>query len=377
MVNKNSTVLLKGFTQLEKLIDNMLITKVVIITKKLLYLKQNKSSVFQTGFTLIEALIVIAIIGLMSVFYVVNLRPDTTELLKMDTTRLAADIRYVRSLATSRVTYNNGIFPVGGYGIVFYNRDGSSKSFYQLYAGNYGNPANIIKTVELSDSAFHLLDPNSSTYSSDINVTATRSFYFESENSIGTNGFQMSADGDYQIEIYYSYVEPDASGVNKNYYSKAKINIGRQTADYFVWSNLAIAYDSRGIQCGNGIVETGETCEQLDIEGAIQDAECFPAGHPKQCQRNSCGDGVIAGTEACELNDDAAVNYYANRCSNVPHVDWCYRCDNALNNGAVCQDMDGTLIPCCLSHASAGTCTDCQWDAANCWKEPDICPIDD
>lgn len=349
----------------------------ILIYFHFINMKQRKSGINLRGFTLIEALIVIAIIGLMSVFYVVNLRPDTEEFLKMDTTRLAADIRYVRSLATSRVTYNNGIFPVGGYGIVFYNRDGSSKSFYQLYAGNYGNPANIIKTVELSDRAFHLLDPNSPTYTSDINVNYTRSFYFESENSIGSNGFQMSADGDYQIEIYHSYVEPDASGVNKNYYSKAKINIGRQTADYFVWSNLAIAYDSRGIQCGNGIVETGETCEQLDIDGAIQDAECFPAGHPKQCQRNSCGDGVIAGTEACELNDDAAVNYYANRCSNVPHVDWCYRCDDALNSGDVCQDMDGTLIPCCLSHASAGTCTDCQWSVLNCWKEPDICPSED
>lgn len=336
------------------------------------------STVFLKGFTLIEALIVIAIIGLMSVFYVVNLRPDTEELLKMDTTRLAADIRYVRSLATSRVTYNNGIFPMGGYGIVFYNRDGSSKSFYQLYAGNYGNTANIIKTVELSDSAFHLLDPNSSTYTSDINVNYTRSFYFESENSIGSNGFEVSADGDYQIEIYYSYVKPDASGVDKNYYSKAKINIGRQTADYFVWSNLAIAYDSRGVQCGNGIVETGETCERFaEDDTTLINANCFPDGHDKECKLNSCGDGVIAGIEACELNVNAVVKYYANRCSNIPHVDWCYRCDDGQNNGAVCKDMDGTLIPCCLLHASAGTCTDCKWAAVNCWKEPDICPVDD
>lgn len=416
MKNKNSSVFFAKIHPLEKLINNILTGKVFVSTKKLLYLKQKNSNVFLkgftqlenfikfnlcrsvilntkkiscwgifrgrdslTGFTLIEALIVIAIIGIMSVFYVINLRPDTTKLLEMDTTRLAADIRYVRSLATSRVTYN-GTFPIGGYGIIFKNETGTNKSWYKLYADSTNN---IIKTVYLSDAAFSLVDPNSALPRElAINDTTQKRLAFIGENKLTTSGFGASADGDYQIEIYYD--------IDSLHYSKATINIGRQTVDNFVWSNLAVTYDTKGIECGNGIVETGESCERLAEDGTtVIDAGCFSAGllvDPDNipnngdeinmgCKRNSCGDGVIAGTENCELNANADVKYYTNHCSNLPHHNWCYNCDHPANVNNVCQDIAGNSINCCLSN-KIGTCTDCQWINDPCFNEPRICPID-
>lgn len=52
---------LNGFTQLEKLINNILVLKVIRIIKKLLYLKKKNLGVSLTGFTLLEVLLVIAI----------------------------------------------------------------------------------------------------------------------------------------------------------------------------------------------------------------------------------------------------------------------------------------------------------------------------
>ncbi|MDQ5970360.1 MAG: hypothetical protein QG603_137 [Patescibacteria group bacterium] len=325
-------------------------------------MKQRKSGINLRGFTLIEALIVIAIIGLMSVFYIVSLRPDTTKLLEMDTTRLAADIRYVRSLATSRVTYD-GNFPSNGYGIIFKNETGTNKSWYKLYAGSTNN---IIKTVYLSDAAFSLVDPNSALpRASAINDTTQKNLAFIGENKLTTIGFNASADGDYQIEIYYD--------ISSEEYTRAVINIGRQTNDSFVWSNLAITFDTKGVECGNGIVESGEDCEPV-VDGVVN-ANCFPTTHPKKCELNSCGDGFIGGTEVCELNTSADVRYYANRCSNVPHHDWCFQCNDPANTGAVCKDMDGNTIDCCA--VVFGNCLDCQWFSGLCLVEEKICPVEE
>jgi prepilin-type N-terminal cleavage/methylation domain-containing protein len=364
----------KAFTRSEKLMDNILIVKVGRIIKKLFSLKQKNSGVFLTGFTLIEALVVIAIIATLSVFYVINLRPNTAELLKMDTTRLAADIRYVRSMAASRAIYNNGTFPTGGYGIFFKNGNGTTaKSYYTLFAGN---PNNEIKKVYLSNVAFRLVDPNS-TLSRDLAIKdeVPKSFIFASENIV-TSDLKASEDGDYQIEIYHN----TSRGVDLEY-SKSQINIGRKTADSFVWSNLSITYDARGIVCGNGIVETGESCERCVNTGctldpnSVVDANCFPAGFTINsvamgCKYNSCGDGVIAGTEQCEKIDDP--RYYANRCANVPHYGWCYDC---VDSTAVCSTVGISGVNCCQANLT-GTCTDCQWSSSSCLPDIKICPID-
>jgi prepilin-type N-terminal cleavage/methylation domain-containing protein len=318
------------------------------------------------AFTLIEMMIVFAIIGIMSVFYIVNTRPRAGELLKMDTTRLAADIRYVRSMATTRATHN-GSFP-GGYGIIFKNGNGTTKkSEYSLYAGLSYNTANHIKTVALSNIAFRMIDPNSILVGTNaINDPTERYFTFKSENDILASGFGVSADGDYQIEIYYD------KGGDPVYYDKAKINIGRKTEDNFVWSNLAITFETKGIVCGNGIVEAGESCERFDDEGNLLNANCFPVnfligGVNVGCKFNNCGDGVVAGTEQCERNTSAtigAVPDYLNLCEFVSHYDWCYLCAQMLAGGYGCRNMKGEAIGCC--QVNTGHCTDCHWDTYSC-----------
>ncbi len=373
LVNKNSGIFLKGFTQLEKLINNILAVKIGKVNKKLLYLKQKNSSVFLTGFTLIEVLIVIAIIAVLSVYYVINLRPNTIELLKMDTNRLAADIRYIRSMTTSRATYN-GVFPEDGYGILFKNGNGTTvSSYYIVFAGSVSNE---IKRVTLSKPAFRLVDPNSNLARvSAISDTTTKTFSFTSENTVQSSGLELSADGDYQLEIYYGFNQEGAE-----YYYLSRLDIGRRTADNFVWSNLAINYAIHGVACGNGIVETGESCERFAEDGTtIVNANCFPDGFlvggvAMGCKSNSCGDGVIAGTETCERGVGATGGlYYENRCANVPHYNWCYTC--SASNTGICRDMSGASVGCCLANANAGTCTDCQWNSAVCFREPRICPI--
>lgn len=359
-----------AFTQLEKFIKNNFVVKVNIASKKLLNFKKKNLGVFLTGFTLVEILIVFAIIGIVSVFYIVDSRPNTAELLKMDTTRLAADIRYVRSMATSRVTYD-GAFPSGGYGIIFQNVTAPNKGWYKLYVGSTNN---VIKTVYLSNAAFKLVDPNSKlSRASAINDTAQKRLTFTSENSLVTSGFEASTDGDYQVEIYY--------GINPEplYYSKSIINIGRQTEDNFVWSNLAITYDTRGAKCGNGIVEGQEECERFDVDGDLLNADCFPKDFMigvvnMGCKFNSCGDGVLAGAEQCERNilaTEGAVPKYKNICEYAVHYDWCYICSSLESAEGKCKNMDGDIINCCKDATpSTGRCVDCQWSNVS------TCPLD-
>ncbi len=374
MPNKKSSFSTAGLTQLEKLINNIFVMKVVTIIKKLFYLKQKKSSVFLSGFTLIESLIVIAIIAIFSVFYVINLRPDTLELLRMDSTRLAADIRYIRSMSASRAIYNNTTFPTGGYGIEFKNGDGSSiKSYYQLYAADKesGN-IEIIKKVYLSNVAFRLVDSNSRLSKEDaINDQGFKNFAFVSENSVTTSGLSVNANGEYQIEIYYSFLKV-IGGVSKSYYYIAKINIGQKTADEFVWSNLSTTYDTNTPVCGNGVVESGEACEPLDTEGNFN-SNCTPS-----CEFNICGDGYILGSEECEYNGTSTgiqceVSSFCYVCWAMQKID----SEDGNFNGCTTFSADGTEIPtssCCGGTQWESRTTPPEYTCLNCQRTTAICP---
>ncbi len=67
---KKSSIFLKGFSQLEKLINNFFVVKVGRINKKLLNIRKDSLSVSLTGFTLIELLIAISVfmLGIMGAF---------------------------------------------------------------------------------------------------------------------------------------------------------------------------------------------------------------------------------------------------------------------------------------------------------------------
>lgn len=360
LINKNSSVFLKGFTQLEKIVNNILAMKVGIFTKKLLYLKQKNLGIFLKGFTLIEALIVIAIIALLSVYYVANLRPDKLDSLRMDSTRLAADIRYIRNMAATRAVYN-GSFPSGGYGILLKNGDGINiKSYYKLYAGT---ESNVLKTVYLADPAFRLVDSNSLLErSAAIQDQNQKKFAFVSENNISVNGLVLSPTGDYQIEIYYDFEEN-----GQDYYYLAKLDLGRQTADDFIWSNIAVTYETDTPDCGNKIIESGEVCEPVDVAGNFN-SNCTP-----QCQLNICGDGYILGSEQCELNQNNTRGLY---CS-INY--WCKNClTPGGNNTCISFDANGnaqTGASCCgalpVSDFRNYNCMNCVLVTNTC---PSVCP---
>ncbi|MFA6500506.1 MAG: prepilin-type N-terminal cleavage/methylation domain-containing protein [Patescibacteria group bacterium] len=297
-----------------------------------------------SAFTLIEVMAVIVIIGIMSVFFVVNMRPDTIALLRMDTTRLAADIRYVRSMAATRATYN-GSFPSNGYGIFFHNGDGTAgdKSYYKLYAGS---TSNVLKTVTLANVAFRLVDPNYyNGYEAAINATGAtgeKRFVFKTENIFEPAGFYASATGEYQIDIYYGFLEESLP-----IYYKSTITIGQKTSDDFTWSNLSTTYDTNRPVCGNDVIELGEACEPT-VNG-VSDPSCRP-----DCIINTCGDSYIMQSETCEIVDGLDRDNYLE----CPNIGWLYSCLDINSHG----DCGGLVDPpnCCPSHVH-GYCLDCQW----------------
>jgi type II secretory pathway pseudopilin PulG len=353
-----------GFTRLEKLMNNILVLKVIRIIKKLLYFKKKNLGVSLTGFTLLEAMMVIVIIGIMSVFFVVNTRPNQFALLRMDTTRLAADIRYIRSMATTRAAYN-GSYPADGYGIIFYNKDGSiNKSYYELYAGS-----NLLKTVYLANVAFRFVDPNLE-YPTAINITTPKKFFFKTENKV-VSDLTPSASGEYKIDIYYAYVV--------GAYYKSQITIGQKTSDEFTWSNLATTYDTNNPVCGNGVVELGEECEryenQLDSKFTVQDPDCLL---PPNCRYNKCGDGIILGEETCETNwaDEYhcslyGVSYQFSSCSYLNVMGTCSKIDDITSiyydddgDGFVDTETRGYINKkCCPSNRYF--CLDCKINGVN------------
>lgn len=285
---------------------------------------------YNSGFTLIEAMAVIVIIGLISVFFVINMKPDTIALLKMDTTRLAADIRYIRSMAATRATHN-GSYPTEGYGIFFKNGNGTTiKSYYELKAGS-----DLLKTVYLSSTAFRLVDPNLE-YPGAI-VYTDKYFKFITENFVRTD-LREGASGDYKIDIYY----PFKNVAGQDIYYKSQINIGQKTSDEFTWSNLSTVYETNQPICGNDVVELGEQCEPIE-EGVIN-LNCRP-----DCKTNICGDGYVLGTEVCDKSPDFPDNFEG-ICSNLT---WRYTCREL--NAIGCESGD-----CCPNYPDR-SCEDCRW----------------
>ena len=99
----------------------------------------------QQGTTLIELLVAMAIIGIMSAIFVSQINLTDNEELNMVTERVAADLKQVRNLATSRVINDQNVYPTGGYGIYFDDTKNTiNYSYYVLFAddGVIGYDAN-------------------------------------------------------------------------------------------------------------------------------------------------------------------------------------------------------------------------------------------
>ena len=188
----------------------------------------------QSGITLTELLIVIAIIGMISVVFMVNIRLSTEERIEAATGKLAADIRYIRNLAVSRTEYQfagqaaeDVTYPPGGYGILF--DDLASTARYIIYAdsGDAGYDQfsdEMIATVLLDD--IRINDPNH-----------TRSqfyFVFYTENQVNTN-MGTNNNSQYVVEL-----REDLATWGTGY--MGSLMLGEDSEDDYTWSNVGVEY---------------------------------------------------------------------------------------------------------------------------------------
>lgn len=184
----------------------------------------------QQGTTLIELLVAMAIIGIMSAIFVAQISLTDGEELNMVTERVAADLKQIRNLSTSRVINENNIYPPGGYGMYF-NDDSEHKginSYYILFADDGTNPGyQAAEDVIISKYIF----PNK-----DLTI------YPKLEAS--GQEFVFTFINEHEA---YTDIEPKDDGyvMNIQFQDKPPINailISDPAADDYVWGNINILY---------------------------------------------------------------------------------------------------------------------------------------
>ncbi|PWB38542.1 MAG: hypothetical protein C3F02_03395 [Parcubacteria group bacterium] len=222
----------------------------------------------RSGLTIIELLIVIAIMGIISATFYINVNNDNRKKLVAAGEELINNLRRVRNMAASQTTYkfagdSEAVFPPGGYGIVF---DGTTEpAKYFLYADkSAGNPGflqsqgdekigtDIILPTPVGSSRGPLELSNG--------VDGDKSFYFAllSEKKAITD---MVADSN---KTYILSIKWPGPGAPINGY-EAEIRLGEQTNDGLVITNFGVAYSEyTPPSSGTGLpIGCGAKCDYL------------------------------------------------------------------------------------------------------------------
>ena len=182
----------------------------------------------QLGTTLIELLVAMAIIGIMSAIFVSQISLTDGEELNLVTERVAADLKQIRNLATSRVINEQNIYPPGGYGIFVKNYYGSDNSYYILFADS--GEAGYQSANDVIISKYVFPNNNLTIYPKENEDKDTFYFTFINEHETSTDLSNSSPDG-YSILIKFR-----ASG------STNMIRISDPAADTYTWGNINILY---------------------------------------------------------------------------------------------------------------------------------------
>lgn len=183
----------------------------------------------QLGTTLIELLVAMAIIGIMSGIFVSQISLTDGEELNMVTERVAADLKQVRNLATSRVINENNIYPPGGYGVYFVDSNMliGDAAYYILFADS-GEHTGYQPTEDTIISKY--VFPNNSLTIYPKESENKNNFYFTFLNEHTTNT---------DLENYppYGYSMVIKLGTAFN-----TIRISDPAADTYTWGNINILY---------------------------------------------------------------------------------------------------------------------------------------
>lgn len=189
----------------------------------------------KAGFSFIELMIAIAIIMLISAAFVVNIRVNTQEDIRVRTEKIAADIRYIRNLAISRSEYqfasqteSEKTYPPGGYGVYF----SGTYDKYIIFADNGDTngyqSAQDEMLYEVSVDPFVLDDQNS---------TLTNFYFvFVSEHEVVTNMGQGSQ------KQYTLNLREDIGAYGDGY--QGSLILGEISSDGYVWSNIGTSYST-------------------------------------------------------------------------------------------------------------------------------------
>lgn len=148
------------------------------------FLNRKKLKLNCWGSTLIELMMVIAIMGILSsVFYVTN-KPNRRKQVEQSTQELLANLRQMRNMAAAKTVYKfAGVgevaqYPVGGYGLAF---DGTAvPAKYFLYADKGGvEPGyQLSRGDEIIGAVINLPSPTHQAFELADNTNDGKSFYF-------------------------------------------------------------------------------------------------------------------------------------------------------------------------------------------------------
>ena len=192
-------------------------------------LKDNK------GLTFVELMVAIAVIAIISSMFVINIQESKKQQIERSSQKMAADVRYVRSLAISRTVYQfsgqteeEAIYPPGGYGVFFTQTPTPDR--YYVYADNGAQVGfqwgqdEWISYVDLQD--LEIVDKSNGN-------AGTFYFAFSTESEINTN-ITQSSDSKFIVQLR----EEIESGTGL----QGTLTLGEYSNDGYIWSNLGEAY---------------------------------------------------------------------------------------------------------------------------------------
>lgn len=201
---------------------------------------EQNSAQNQQGLTLIELIIVIAIMGIISATFYINTNISSRQQVEQSTEELLGSLRLVRNMVTSQTGHkfagdSVAQYPAGGYGISF---DGTlSPARYFMYADKMANSpgykANqgdeIIGSVITLPSTFVIINK----------VDGDKSFYFvmQDDKQVATD---MAADS---AKKYMLTIRWPGPGANQKGY-EGNTSLGEQTSDGLVLANFGVTYSN-------------------------------------------------------------------------------------------------------------------------------------